>query len=227
MEAVKTILTIPYKIGSIADKVGHSVDACQLMLRQPKHCIILNAVLWRWSSQLTENEMSGLTPMALSDFEEIDLTQRLQTVWSLYQEHDQLDWQSPAEIVCKLNLTKLLKDNGPWALLISYRTQPGTPIFCVCIQGQEGEHRFPPYDTRKRIMVNSQNAYKTVTLERASGQIQELNLSEFASAHPNATSLLGPKRDLFKSAGFDTPTWVILRVLRQTNPDIVRLEMHR
>lgn len=222
MEAVKTILTLPYKLGSVVDKVNHSIDSLQFSIRQPKHCVVLSAALWRWQGTIPsvlETEQS-----LLPNIEEIDITQKVQTLWSLYEEHEQLECASALEFLARLNLLRFVAEpDKHWLIMLAYRCQPGSPIYCYSVKDTTERFRFPPYDTQKRLI--STPRYKKVQLGFASGENKTLTFAEFSQLYPHSTPFFGPKRNLYCDTGCATSTWILLRVLGRQNPEILRLEL--
>jgi hypothetical protein len=207
------IMTLPYKISALVQRLGDAVEAHQLLVRQPAHCTVLIALRLNWPEALNEAELSQPdTPL-----EQEDITARFQTYWSLFREQQQLQCSSD-ELAARLNLPAPAGQR--WLILVTFRCNPGAELYTVCLADRLARVNFPPHTPGKRIIRSPSQtveAIEALSEEAAVAELDSLQLDR----------LLGPKRDLWRSTATPTPEWLMLRLARRLVPGAQRLVYRR
>lgn len=208
---LKTILEIPIKLGLFLDRVNNEIDAHQVFLRQPEHCTVVRATLVSWSQEISEEELSDPE----TKLKESDLTQRFQTVWSTFDNLQQLKCSSSLELLNRLNLAEIPSEE--WLLLIVFRTG-GKELYCLCVSSQSKQIIFPPYQPGKRV-IRSPNCIRSIQVYVPNSE-QPIDVRSLQSI----AQLLGPKYDFFKTTSTPAPQWLITRFIRRKYPNLKKIE---
>lgn len=209
---LKSIIELPFRIGSAFDRLGNSFDAHQFLVRQPEHLTVTRAIALLLPPELSDEQLANPE----HELVELDITARFQTFWSLY-ENLQVARFSAVELSNRLNLGE--DKLGPrWLLMISFRIGLGPTVYTLPILNSTPQFNFPPYQPGKRVMrpIRFVERIEAVMPETAEG---------LALSSPLLKQLLGPKADLWASTGCATPVWLLLRLVRRQQPKALAVRL--
>lgn len=202
------VLTFPYRIASLADRLGNEFDARQ-WITQPEHCTVTHALALSWTAEQTPGELSNPN----CELKQENITKRFQTLWSLYRDKEQLVCSSD-ELLLRLNWKP--EGDGHWLLMISYRSKSNPQPYIACLSDARPELKFPPYSPTKRSLRPPGKAIESIEVVWAGeGQMVAQNY-DLKKSH--LESLLGPNRDFLETTAMAPPDWLILRLARGRYP---------
>jgi len=213
--AASKILTLPYRIASLADRLGNEIDARQWIV-QPEHCTVSQALALSWSSEQTASELANPD----SSLESEDITKRFQTLWSLFRDKEQLVCSSD-DLLTRLNW-KPKEGYLHWLFMITFRSKTNSQAYIVCLRDGLEELKFPPYSPTKRSIRPPGKSIESIEVAWTDESgVQFTENFEFRKSH--LERLLGPHRDFFETTAVVPPDWLILRLARGRYPRAQRL----
>jgi hypothetical protein len=210
---VSGVMTLPYRVAALAQRLGDAVEAHQLLVRQPAHCTVLCALRLSWPESLSDAELSQPS----TEVEQQDITSRFQTYWSLFRELQQLQCSS-TELAARLNLP--VEASTRWLILVTFRCNPSTELYTVCLADRLERVTFPPHTPGKRIIRSPSQTVEAIEALSAEAVVTEIDSAQLGR-------LLGPKRDLWRSTPTPTPEWLMLRLARRLVPGAEQLVYRR